>query len=163
MFARGFLCFHPTPLPASRQTSPKSNDSPTYAPLRCKSNDSPTYAKTGGWGLFPALTFKYHLKCRRADIFDFSPDFSHFFPSAPQLRLHPAPKEKQEGWPRRSNRGAKDAHKSQRYIGECGRKADPPYAKGVKLLIDIPDRWGILGCCKAQSLIWREHLSGEAA
>jgi hypothetical protein len=91
-------------------------------------------------------------QCRRADIFDFSPDLSHFLPAAPQHRLHPAQKEKQEGW-----------HKSQRYIGECRRKADPPYAKGVELLIDIPDRWGILGCCKAQSLIWREHLSGEAA
>ena len=109
-------------------------------------------------------------KCRRADIFDFSPDFSHFFPSAPQHRLHPAPKEKQEGWPRRIIRGAKDAHPdrvgtgaSQRYIQECRRTADSPYAKSVKLLIDSLDRWGILGCCKAQSLIWREHLSGEAA
>jgi len=109
-------------------------------------------------------------KCRRADIFDFSPDLSHFFPSAPQHRLHPAPREKQEGWPRTSNRGAKDAHPdrvgtgaSQCYIQECRRRADPPFAKSVKLLIDILNRWGILGCCKAQSLIWREHLSGEAA
>jgi hypothetical protein len=89
-------------------TSSISIVSPTYATLRCKSNDSPTYAKTGGWGPFPPPTFKYHLKCRRADIFDFSPDFSHFFPSAPNHRLHPAPREEQEGW-----------HKSQRYIWEC--------------------------------------------
>jgi hypothetical protein len=80
MFAREFLCFYPArrsfsgggPPLASRQNSPKSNDSPTYAPLRRKSNDSPTYAKTGGWGLFPAPTFKYHLKCRRADISSFT-------------------------------------------------------------------------------------------
>jgi hypothetical protein len=91
-------------------------------------------------------------KCRRADIFDFFPDFSHFFPSAPQHRLHPALREEQKSW-----------HKSQRYIQECRRRTDPPYAKSVKLLIDILNRWGILGCCKAQSLIWREHLSGEAA
>ena len=68
MFARGFLCFCRAPLPASRQNSPKSNDSPIYAPLSRMSNDSPTYAKTGGWGVFSAQTFKYHLKCRRADI-----------------------------------------------------------------------------------------------
>jgi hypothetical protein len=81
--------------------------------------------KTEGWGVFPSLTFKYHLKCRRADIFDFSPDFSHLFPSAPQLRLHPAPKEEQESWhPDRVGTGA-----SQRYIEECRRRADPPHAK----------------------------------
>jgi hypothetical protein len=33
---------------ASRQNSPKSSDSHTYAPPCCKSNVSPTYAKTGG-------------------------------------------------------------------------------------------------------------------
>jgi hypothetical protein len=76
MFARGFLCFYPAcpersrraPLLASHQNSPKSNYSPTYAAISRKSNDSPTYAKTGGWGAFSAPTFKYHLKCRRADI-----------------------------------------------------------------------------------------------
>jgi hypothetical protein len=84
MFAREFLSFHPAcpeqsrraPLLASRQNFPKSNDSPTYAPLRCKSNHSPTYAKTGGWGVFPAPTFKYHLKCRRADTSSFTEIFS---------------------------------------------------------------------------------------
>jgi hypothetical protein len=72
MFARGFLCFYREPPLASRQNSPKSNDSLTYAPISRKSNDSPTYTKTGGWGMFPAPTFKYHLKCRRADISSFT-------------------------------------------------------------------------------------------
>ena len=51
-----------------------------------KSNYSRTYAIPRGWGVFPGPTFKSYLKClhagcvecRRADIFDFSPDFSHF-------------------------------------------------------------------------------------
>ena len=41
-------CSRTAPLPAFRQNSPKSNDSPRYAPLCRKSNVSPTYAKTGG-------------------------------------------------------------------------------------------------------------------
>jgi hypothetical protein len=102
MFARGVLCFCPWPLLASRQNCPKSNDSPTYAPISRKSNDSPTYAKTGGWGVFPAPTFKYHLKCRRADIFDFSPYLLHFFPSGPIARADgPPPKAgptERRGW-----------------------------------------------------------------
>ena len=69
---------------------------------------SPTYAKTGG--CTPTQ------KCRRADIFDFSPDISHFLTSVPQHHLP----ERKKSWPRRSIRGAKDAHESQRYM-EAGR------------------------------------------
>jgi hypothetical protein len=64
--------------------------SPRYENSLRKSFPSPTYAKTGGW-LPPA-------KCRRADIFDFSPDFSHFFSSTSQRRSASAPTKEQEGW-----------------------------------------------------------------
>jgi hypothetical protein len=59
-------------------------------------------------------------KCRRADIFDFSPYFSHFFTSTLLCRLHPASRQRKKSWPRRSVRGAKGAHESQRYIEEGG-------------------------------------------
>ena len=72
---------------------------------------SPTYAKTGG--CTPTQ------KCRRADIFDFSPDISHFLNFAFQYTLTRRARNG-KGWPRRSIRGAKDAHKSQRYM-EAGR------------------------------------------
>jgi len=71
----------------------KFNYSRTYESLCRKSNYSRTYKIPRGWGMFPGPTFKHHLKCRRADIFDFSPDFSHFFTSASQRRSHPAPAE----------------------------------------------------------------------
>jgi len=69
---------HTAYLPLRKPHGTKSHHSRTYEPLSRKSNYSRTYAIPGGWGVFPDLTFKYHLKCRRADIFDFSPDFSHF-------------------------------------------------------------------------------------
>jgi hypothetical protein len=47
----------------------KFNHSRTYESLSRKSNYSRTYATPRGWGVFPGLTFKFHLKCRRADIF----------------------------------------------------------------------------------------------
>jgi hypothetical protein len=56
---------------------------------------SPTYAKTGGGGmssqssLLRSLPFRsFPQKCRRADILDFSPDFSHILASgSPPARL----------------------------------------------------------------------------
>ena len=54
----------------SLATSSISFISPPYEHQPRISLVSPTYAKTGGW--VPPQ------KCRRADIFDFSPDFSHF-------------------------------------------------------------------------------------
>jgi hypothetical protein len=54
----------------SLATSSISFISPPYEHQPRISLVSPTYAKTGGW-VSPQ-------KCRRADIFDFSPDFSHF-------------------------------------------------------------------------------------
>ena len=56
----------------------KSHHSRTYEPISRKSSYSRTYVIPRGWGVFHGPTFKSYLKCRRADIFDFSPDFSHF-------------------------------------------------------------------------------------
>src|ERR1700739_4275595 len=56
--------------------------SPAYENLTRNSIVSPAYAKTGG--------YTPPQKCRRADIFDFSPDFSRFFTSASPRRSHPA-------------------------------------------------------------------------
>jgi hypothetical protein len=63
----------------SRATSSISFISPAYEHRPRISLVSPTYAKTGGWPPDETKTLKFCLKCRRADIFDFSPDFSHFF------------------------------------------------------------------------------------
>src|SRR5882762_2826529 len=106
MFARARLPFHPASVPASRENSlspiipalarlfPKSNHSRTYRiprgrgctsflvrPIRRvpKSFVSPTYAKTGGT---PPCG-----KCRRADIFDFSPYFLRFLARLLRQRL----------------------------------------------------------------------------
>jgi len=46
----------------------KFNHSRRYEPLSRKSNYSRTYGTPQGWGVFPGPTFKFHLKCRRADI-----------------------------------------------------------------------------------------------
>jgi hypothetical protein len=97
MFARGVVSFQPARLPAYSENSASpiiptlarrsrnSNHSRTYGipggrgctgslvrPIRRASKPfvSPTYAKTEGYA--PCG------KCRRADIFDFSPYFSHF-------------------------------------------------------------------------------------
>jgi len=58
--------------------------SPTYEHQPRISPVSPTYAKTGGWTPSGSKTLKLCLKCRRADILDFSPDISHFFASDPR-------------------------------------------------------------------------------
>ena len=59
--------------------------SPAYKNSSRKFFLSPTYAKTGGGGTSSQISFlRSRLirpliqKCRRADIFDFSPDISHF-------------------------------------------------------------------------------------
>jgi len=57
----------------------KSNISPTYAHATSNFFLSPTYAKTRGCALRFSQTLKFYFQCRRADIFDFSPDFSRFF------------------------------------------------------------------------------------
>jgi hypothetical protein len=122
MFARGVVSFCLAPLPASRQNSPKSNDSPTYAPISRKSNDSPTYAKTGGWGAFPAPTFKYHLKCRRADIVDFSLIFRAFSPPHRCIACIQHRGRRKRAGPVEAS-GAQTARmKDQRYISEGGMR-----------------------------------------
>ena len=68
IFKFHFLC------PAERfspRISTKSTSSPTYKIPAGNSFLSPSYAKTGGYCL--------PQKCRRAAIFDFSPDISYFF------------------------------------------------------------------------------------
>src|SRR5260221_7076360 len=106
MFARGAFSFHPARfpaypenlpspiIPALARNSPKSNYSRTYGipwgggctgflvgPIRLVYNSfvSPTYAKTGGYT--PCG------KCRRADIFDFSPYFLRFLARLLRQRL----------------------------------------------------------------------------
>jgi len=102
-FARGLLCFYPArleqsrracpennrraPLPASRQNSAKSNNSPRYAPLRCNSNVSPTYAKTGGYTPskmsarrhFPSYSRNTHLLPAAASAKAGFQSFAHSF------------------------------------------------------------------------------------
>jgi len=70
--------------------------SPAYEHRPRMSLVSPTYAKTGGWTPSGSKTLKLCLKCRRADIFDFSPSYSHFLTSDPlshpcSPRVYPPP------------------------------------------------------------------------
>jgi len=70
-FARARRSIHPPRLRAPNRFPSKSFVSPTYKFSARNSFISPTYAKTGGC--------TSTQKCRRADIFDFSPDIPHFF------------------------------------------------------------------------------------
>jgi len=65
--------------------------SPRYEHEPRKSPVSPTYAKTGGYA--PTQ------KCRRADILDFSPYFSHFLALSAARRVVPAVALAEEGPP----------------------------------------------------------------
>ena len=107
---------HSAYLPLRKPHGTKSNHSRTYEPLSRNSNDSHTYAKTGGGGrssqssfLWSHLVRPFTQKCRRADIFDFSPYFSHFscpersrrVTARPPARLGRRPLQQQRaGWPR---------------------------------------------------------------
>src|SRR5260370_16691411 len=67
----------------------KSFVSPTSKiPVR-NSFVSPTYAKTGGWAPSGSKPLKLSLKCRRADIFVFSPYFLCFFACRLSLLVPP--------------------------------------------------------------------------
>jgi hypothetical protein len=80
--------FSPSLVAARRPlaTSYISFISPAYEHRPRISLVSPTYAKTGGWTPAGSKTLKLCLKCRRADIPDFSPDISHFLTSDPLSR-----------------------------------------------------------------------------
>src|SRR5579859_6755667 len=62
--------------------APKPSISPTYAHFARNSFISPTYAKTRGYT--PCG------KCRRADIFDFSPYFLRYFANRSKITTHPS-------------------------------------------------------------------------
>jgi len=88
--------------------------SPTYQVSARNSLVSPTYAKTGG--CIPTQ------KCRRADIFDFSPDISHFLPlTGPE---HNRGKEERGAGPVETSGAQRTRLKDRRYSGELGWAAE---------------------------------------
>src|SRR3977135_2556000 len=106
MFVRGVFSFHPPRLPASPEYLP-SPIIPALARLFHKLNHSRTYRIPGGGGYTGFLVRPIRLvsksfvsptcaktegsppcgKCRRADIFDFSPYFLRFLPRLLRQRL----------------------------------------------------------------------------
>ena len=90
-------------------TSSISFISPAYEHQPCISLVSPTYAKTGGWGVIFDPTFMYYLKCRRADIFAFPHDFSHFL--AQSVREGACPERATKGLSPRARLRRRPLHK----------------------------------------------------